>query len=348
MEREQDTHVGCGGHSHSGCGGGHHHHGAEGLSEGRIKASLLLTFSFVIVEAIVGWRANSLALVSDAGHNFTDGLALALSWYAIWIARKPATPTKTYGYHRVGILTALFNAVTLLAIAGFIFSEAYHLFRSPQSVAPLPMIAVASVAFVMNTVIALALRRDAAQSVNMRAAFIHMAGDALSSLGVVVAGLLIRATGWSYADPLVSVLIGLFIVYSSWGIIVETVNILLEGTPRGMDVTAVAGAMRTVPGVVDVHDLHVWTISDGMIALSCHLRVGQTDVYAAQHVVQLVKSLLDTEYGVSHSTIETECGGECDHPQLLCSLPGDNGNSASDDASLNSFRVTALRSEPTS
>jgi cobalt-zinc-cadmium efflux system protein len=289
------------------------------MSETKLKLSMLLTFSFVVIEMVAGLRANSLALVSDAGHNFTDGLALALSWYALWIARKPATPTRTYGYHRVGILTALFNAVTLVVIAIYIFSEAVQLFRHPQTVASAPMIAVASIALVMNTVIAVALRGEAAHNVNMRSAFIHMAGDALSSLGVIIAGLLIHYTGWVYADPLISVLIGAFIVYTSWGIVVETLNVLLEGTPRGLDINAMALAMQAVPGVMDMHDLHVWTIADGMNALSCHLRVDETDLRGASRVVQEVKGVLAADYAVGHATIETECSG-CNPLELYCQL----------------------------
>jgi cobalt-zinc-cadmium efflux system protein len=295
------------------------HHSAAGMSEIKLKLSMLLTFSFVVIEMIAGTRANSLALVSDAGHNFTDGLALALSWYALWVARKPATPTRTYGYHRVGILTALFNAVTLLVIAVFIFIEAFQLFRHPAAVASLPMMAVASIGLLMNTAIAVGIRGEAAHNVNMRSAFIHMAGDALASLGVVLAGLCIHYTGWLYADPLVSVLIGLFIVYSSWGIVVETLNVLLEGTPRGLDVHAMASAMAAVPGVMDVHDLHVWTIADGMNALSCHLRVDETDMRITARVVQEVKSVLIADYAVGHATIETECSG-CNSLELYCRL----------------------------
>jgi cobalt-zinc-cadmium efflux system protein len=298
----------------------HDHHSAEGMSEGRLKLSIALTCGFVALEAFYGQRAHSLALLSDAGHNFTDALALALSWYAVRIARKPATPTRTYGYHRVGILTALFNAVTLLVIAVLIFLEAYRLFLHPEHVASLPMIVVASVAVLLNTVIALWLRGEAVQNVNIRSAFIHMIGDALSAAGVIVAGLVIHFTGWVYADPLVSVLIGLFIVYSSWGIIVETVNILLEGTPRGLDVRAMAQAMQAVPGVDDVHDLHVWTIADGMNALSCHLRVREADLPRAASVVREVKALLADEYALYHSTIETECSG-CEANELYCRLP---------------------------
>ena len=308
----------AGTHAHS-AHGGCTHHSAAGMSETKLKLSLLLTLSFVVVEGIIGMRAGSLALLSDAGHNFTDALALALSWYAIWIAGKPATPSKTYGYHRVGILTALFNALTLIVIALFIFSEAWQAFAHPHSVSSIPMMIVASIAFLMNTVIALALRGEAAHDVNMRSAFIHMVGDALSSLGVIAAGAVIYFTGWVYADLLVSVLIGLFIVYSSWGIVRETVNVLLEGTPRGLDIGDMAQAMQAVPGVTDVHDLHVWTIGDGMNALSCHLRVTETDLPRAAVVVSAVKNLLAANYNVRHSTIETECGG-CKSTELYCQM----------------------------
>ncbi|HZO90227.1 MAG TPA: cation diffusion facilitator family transporter [Chthonomonadaceae bacterium] len=298
----------------------HSHHHAADLSEGRLKLSLCLTFGFVILEALVGLSAHSLALLSDAGHNFTDALALALAWYALWIARKPATTTKTYGYHRVGILTALFNAVTLLVIAVLIFVEAYWLLFHPWPVESLPMIVVAAVAVFLNTLIALWLHGEAAHDVNVRSAFLHMVGDALSAAAVIVAGLVIHYTGWVYADPLVSVLIGLFIVYSSWGIVTETINVLLEGTPKGLDVQAMVKDMEAVPGVSDIHDLHVWTIADGMHALSCHLRVEEEDIPNAAGVVREVKDLLAERYEVRHSTIETECGG-CEPGELHCRMP---------------------------
>lgn len=300
---------------HAGC----QHHSAAGLSENRLKLSLLLTLAFVVVELAAGIRAGSLALVSDAGHNFTDGLALALSWYAIWIARKPATPTRTYGYHRVGILTALFNAVTLMVIAVLIFREGCLLLQHPHPVSGGPMIVVAGIGFFMNTVIALSLWSQAAHNVNVRSAFIHMVGDALSSVGVVAAGVLIHFTGWSLADPIMSLLIGMFIAYTSWGIVGETLNVLLEGTPRGLDVAAMAGDMREVPGVADVHDLHVWTIADGMNAMSCHLLVAEPDLTRAFRVVREVKAMLSHRYAVGHATIETECGG-CETEALHCHL----------------------------
>jgi cobalt-zinc-cadmium efflux system protein len=307
---------------------GHHnceHHSAAGMSEGRLKLSLLLTFGFVALELIVGARAHSLALVSDAGHNLTDGLALALSWYALWIARKPATPTRTYGFHRVGILAALANAMTLMGIALFIFVEAFHLFLHPAAIQSGPMIAVALLAVLLNTGIALGLRREAAHDVNLRSAYVHMAGDALSAVGVVLAGIAVHFTGWVYADPLVSVLIGLFIVYSSWGIVRETINILLEGTPNGLNVSAMAAEMQAVPGVQDVHDLHVWSIADGMNALSCHVNVREADTLDSARVVHDIKVLLAERYQVRHSTIETECS-DCPSLDLYCQLSKEVGH----------------------
>lgn len=287
------------------------------MSTVRLQISLAVTLAFVAIEAIVGWRSGSLALLSDAGHNFTDALALGLSWYALWIATKPASDNNTYGYHRVGILTALFNAVTLIVIALFIFTEAFQLLLHPHSVESGSMIVVASIAFLMNTVIALALRGQAASDVNVRSAFIHMVGDALSSLGVVAAGIVIHFTRWIYADPLVSLLIGLFILYSSWGIIKETIHILLEGTPRDLNIKALTQAIRDVPGVANVHDLHVWTIGDGMHALSCHLTVHEEAATESSNIVRSVKTLLRLDYQVRHSTIETECAG-CDNGELYC------------------------------
>jgi cobalt-zinc-cadmium efflux system protein len=310
----------------------HHHHHAGGMSEGKLKLSLAVTLGFVVVEAIAGIRAHSLALVSDAGHNFTDAFALLLSWYAIWIARKPATSGKTYGYHRVGILTALFNALTLLAVALFISIEAYHRFRHPEPVQSLPMIVVALVAVALNTAIAVWLHGDAHTSLNVRSAYIHMLGDALSSAGVAAAGVLIHFTGWAIADPIVSLLIAVFIVYSSIDIVKEAVNVLLEGTPRGVDMKQLVAAMSGVPGVADVHDLHVWTIGDGMNALSCHLTVAESDADRASLVVREVKQMLAAKYATHHSTIETECCG-CHTGEVYCRMDAHAHDSCGEDHS---------------
>ena len=310
--------------SHASCN--HEHHSAAGMTERRVMLSLCLTFTFVVVEFISGLRSNSLALLSDSGHNFSDGLALLLSWYALRVARKPATPKRTYGFHRVGILTALFNALTLLLIALFIFVEAYHLFLNPTPVSSSLMMGVAAVAFVLNTGIAVGLHGEALHDVNVRSAYVHMMGDAISSIGVIIAGAVIHFTNWRYADPLVSVLIGLFIVYSSVGIVRETITVLLEGAPSGLDVEDLVAQMRAVIGVSDVHDLHVWTIANEMNALSCHLTLGEETNVNASVVVAEVKALLRAN-NIPHSTIETECGG-CENAELYCQL--DDGRSTND------------------
>jgi cobalt-zinc-cadmium efflux system protein len=302
----------CGHHGHS-------HNHAAGLTGFRLPLALGLTGAFVLIEAAAGFMSHSLALLSDAGHNLTDALALALTWYALVAARRPATSTKTYGYHRVGILTALLNSVVLLAISAIIFIEAIRLLARPRPVDSGLMIVVAALALFLNTVIAAWLQHGAHEDINVRSAFVHMLGDAMSAAGVLVAAVAIRFTHWSYADPLVSILIGAFIAYSAWSIVMETVNILLEGTPKGMDVGALAGAVGAVPGVYEVHDLHVWTIADGMHALSCHITVDESMAPEAASVVRSVKAMLAADYMVMHSTIETECGG-CISPDLYCSM----------------------------
>lgn len=304
---------------HAHCHHSHDHHSAAGLNRRRLTLAVALTAVFVLVEAGVGLRAHSLALVSDAGHNFTDALALALSWYALRASERPATATRTYGYHRVGILIALFNALTLSAIGLTILREAYLLFRSPQPVLSGLMIGMASGAVLLNTVIALWLRQDAAQSVNIRSAFLHMVGDALSAGAVIGAGLIIRLTGWYGADAVVSALIALFLIFSSWGVVRDALNILLEGAPQGLDANLLARSIEEVAGVLDVHDLHIWTIGDGVRALSCHLLVAESDLANAARVVQSVKAMLASRYAVFHSTIETECGG-CQTNALYCQL----------------------------
>ncbi len=280
----------------------------HGATSGRLLwISLVLTVSFVAVELFWGLRAHSLALVSDAGHNASDALALGLAAYAIWVARRPASSHKTFGYHRVAILTALANAVALVVIALIILWEAWRAFLHPTPPQGAVMIGVATVAVVMNTLIAYWLRGESHHSLNARAAYVHMAGDALSALGVVIAGLAVKYLGWTLADPLVSVLIAAFILYSSWGIIREATDVLLEGTPRGLDVEALVDAIRETPAVQDVHDLHIWTVSDGLHFLSCHVVLPDacTMVQASETVATLNRRLHD-EFSIGHATIQAE------------------------------------------
>jgi cobalt-zinc-cadmium efflux system protein len=300
-----------------------HTHGA---TSGRgLWLSLGMTGAFVAAEAFFGMRAHSLALLSDAGHNVSDALALGLAAYAVWVARRPATPGKTFGYHRVAILTALANAAALVVIALGILLGAVTEFRHHQAVQGNLMIWVAAFGVLMNTVIAWQLQGESKHSLNARAAYVHMAGDALSSLGVVIAGILIKTTGWTLADPLVSVLIAGFILYSSWGIIGEATNILMEGTPKGLEVEALAAAIRATPPVCDVHDMHVWTVSDGLHFLSCHIVLpGDCTVSESQSIVAVLNQRLHDEFGIGHATIQTETadGDTCRHAAdaLYCAL----------------------------
>ena len=301
-----------------------HTHGA---TSGRLLwISLGLTIAFVAVELFCGLRAHSLALVSDAGHNASDALALGLAAYAVWVARRPAGPGNTFGYHRVAILTAWFNAAVLIVIAIAILGGAWGAFLHPQPhIQAGLMMGVAAVALLMNTVIAYWLRGDSHHSMNARAAYVHMAGDALSSLGVLIAGAVVHYTGWAFADPIVSVLIALFILYSSWEIIIDATNVLLEGTPKGLDIGDLVAAIRSIACVNDVHDLHVWTVGDGIIFLSCHIVLPEGfTVIQSSTVVSAVNHKLQGDFSIGHATIQAEIG-DCngcnmDPEELFCFL----------------------------
>ena len=238
--------------------------------------------------------------------------ALILSAWAFAMAGRPPDPDRSFGYHRVGVLAALANALTLILLAGYIFYEGYQRLIHPEAVAGLPMIVVAAVALVLNTAIARALH-SGAHDVNVRAAFVHMVGDALSSVGVILAGVGIWLTGSTHWDSAVSLLIGAFILWSSWGIIRETVEILLESTPAGIDLRALVRDVEAEPGVVNIHDLHVWSLSSDVRALSAHVAVAdQAEANPAEvrDILLRVRHLLRDRYGIDHTTLETHCGGE--------------------------------------
>ena len=273
---------------------------------------LIITAVFVVGEAFAGYVSHSLALLSDAGHNFSDAFALGLAAYAVWIARKPSNAGKTYGYHRASILTALFNASTLLLISVAILVEAVSLFRHPEPVHGGLMMWVAAISVLMNTVIAVLLRGGAGHSLNMRAAYVHMAGDALSAVGVLVAGWIVASTGWVYADPAVSVLIAGFIAWSSIGVVKDATNVLLEGAPKGLDVGEMIDAMREVGNVQAVHDIHVWTVSDHLNFLSAHVEVSNArTMQECGEVIRDVNEVLAHRFGIAHATIQVESAGAC-------------------------------------
>ena len=293
-----------------------HDHGSA-LTGRRLVLSIVITLVFVVGEAVAGYFSHSLALLSDAGHNFADALALILSWYGLWMARRSPSTKRTFGYHRVGILTALVNAVALVVIALLIFWEAISRLRQPEPVHSTPMIVVALVAILINTVISLWLRKAAKHDLNVRSAYMHMLGDAISAAGVFAAGVVVAFTGATIADPVVSLLIGVLTLWSSWGIVKESVNVLLEGIPEGMDMLAVEQTINDVHGVLAVHDLHVWTVGSGMICCSCHITVEEQSVRSGENVLREVTRKLEHDFRIAHTTIQVEVGG-CEPNDMYC------------------------------
>ncbi|XID90662.1 cation diffusion facilitator family transporter [Paenibacillaceae bacterium WGS1546] len=294
-------------HHHHGLGGHHHHH--DGNREGNKKGltiALIITSGIMVLEFAGGLITNSLALLSDAGHMLSDASALALSLVAFWFAARPASPNKTYGYYRFEILAALFNGVTLFVIAGFILWEAYRRFSEPPEVSSLPMILIALIGLGANALSAFALMRkgDVKNNLNLRSAYLHVLGDALGSVGAVLAGILMLAFGWYVADPIISVLVSLLILKSAWGVIKHTVHILMEGTPITIDRDDVRSTLTGLEGVIDVHDLHIWTITSGLDSLSCHLLVREDADH--QRILQSAIRLVEEKFKIRHATIQIE------------------------------------------
>jgi cobalt-zinc-cadmium efflux system protein len=278
-----------------------------------------LTLGFVAIEAVSGLFAHSLALLSDAGHNFADAAALGFSWYALWIARKPSHSGMTFGYHRVGILAALVNASSLVVIALLIFWQATGRIRHPQPAHGWVMVGVAAVAVALNFTIGSWLHAGSHHDLNIRSARLHMLGDAISAIGVVIAGLVVATTGATIADPIISFLIAGLILVSSWGVLRESVNVLLEGTPTGIDMRSVEQDISAVPGVCGVHDLHVWTVGPGVIAASLHIVVEEQTIIAGQRVLRAVSSQLQSRHRINHSTVQVEVAGACSDG-MYCSI----------------------------
>ena len=265
---------------------------------------LALTAAITVVEVVGGVLTGSLALLADAVHMLSDNVAISLALVAIWLASRPTTPQRTFGYQRAEILAALANGVVLVALAIWIFIEAYGRFGDPTEVLGGWMLLVALVGLAGNLVAAWILTRTAHSSLNVRAALRHVVADALGSAGVVVAALVVLGTGWRYADPVAGVLIAFLVLASSWSVLRESVHILLEGTPRGIDARELAAQLTAVPGVVDVHDLHIWTITSGFTALAAHVLVEPgEDGHARRRDLEL---LLARDYGIEHTTLQVE------------------------------------------
>jgi len=287
----------------------HHHHDASG-NERTLWFALALTGGFMLVEAVAGWLTGSLALISDAAHMFTDGAALAVSLAAVRLARLPADSKRTFGYARFEILAAAFNAALLFLVALYILYEAWHRFREPAPIHTTGMLVVAAIGFGVNLIAAKLLHAGSQSSLNMKSAYLEVLSDLVGSAGVIVAALVILATGLTWVDPLVAIAIGLWVVPRTWVLFKASVNILLEGVPEGLDLSQVRSCILTVPGVAGVHDLHVWALASREPSLSAHVVVPEAG--NAESALLTISALLGERFAIHHSTIQIEsarCAG---------------------------------------
>lgn len=305
-------------HSHS-----HSHGHVHGAGTGRVLLwSQVATFTFVGIEIVAGIQAHSLALLSDAGHNFTDGLALLLAWFGFFLQSRPANHVKTYGYQRAGVLTAFINALTLLALSAWIFYEGWLRLLHPTPVHETVMMLVATGGILLNGGIMWGLRAARQNDLNVRSAFIHMLGDLLGSFAIILGAIAIRYTGWEQVDPLLSIAIGVLIVWTAWDIIKESLNILLEGLPRGLELQSVISAMSRVEGVLDVHDLHIWSLGSSTHALSCHVLIEDVPPSASNGILARINDVLAREYHIHHTTVQFEHTG-CALAESGCVIPAE-------------------------
>src|SRR5437660_5518951 len=300
-------------HHHS-----HNHDHSHGMAGRTLRLAFFLTIIILLAEIVGGVLANSLALLSDAGHVVTDLFALGLAWFAAAQSERPSNERKTFGYHRVGILAALVNATTLIIIALVIIWEAIQRFQHPEPIQPLVMFASAIVGIVINLYIGFGLRKEE-DNINVRASVLHVFGDVGASAGVIIAGIIILLTGWTIVDPILSVGIAALIGVGAWQILGETTNILLEAVPRSVCITNLVRDMNAVEGVRDVHDLHVWSIASNMNALSCHVLIDNIPTSASSSILQELTTLLKEQYQIVHSTIQFECEG---HAATICECTG--------------------------
>jgi cobalt-zinc-cadmium efflux system protein len=293
-------------HHHSHDHGHDHHHGSREGNKKGLTIALLITSGIMLLEFFGGLITNSLALLSDSGHMLSDASSLALSLFAIWFATRPPSPNKTYGFYRFEILAALFNGLTLFVIAAFIVWEAYGRFWEPPTVASGTMIMIASIGLFANLLSAWALMRkgDVKGNVNLKSAYLHILGDALGSVGAILAGILMMFFSWYIADPIISVLVALLILKSAWGVIKQTIHILMEGTPITVDRDEVEQTLKEIDGVINVHDLHIWTITSGLDSLSCHLLI--QDDKDGQVILQQSINKIEEKFKIKHTTIQIE------------------------------------------
>ncbi len=309
---------------------GHDH--THGMAKHTLRLAFFLTMLILVAEVAGGLLSHSLALLSDAGHVLTDIFALGLAWFATAQAERPANASKTFGYHRVGILAALANAVTLILITVWIVWEAVARFQHPEPVQPVVMFLSAGIGIAVNLFIGFGLQKEG-DNLNVRAAMLHVFGDVGASVAVVVAGVIILLTNWYPADPILSVGIAALIAWGAWRILRETTEILLEAVPKDLNLSELVRDMMRVPGVADVHDLHVWCITSGMYALSCHASIADLPPSESAPILRALETMLGEKYRIGHTAIQFECH---EHQEAYCSVDGlycqmDNGHESHED-----------------
>ena len=291
-------------HSHGHAHGHSHPHGGANGNRRRLALTLVLSVLYMLAEVFGGLVTGSLALLADAGHMLSDAAALLLSLFALWISQRPPTSKRTWGYHRTEILAALANGATLVGISIYVLVEAVHRFRHPEKVEAPLMMGIAIGGLLVNLISLRILSGGKSENLNVRGAWLHVLTDALGSVQAIAAGALIWAFGWNWADPVASVLISVLVIYSAWDLLRETVGVLMEGAPGHIDVDEVRGTLAGIPGVVAVHDLHVWTITSGMESLSAHVVV-ENEAAACSTLAQC-RSTLHDRFGIHHLTIQVE------------------------------------------
>jgi len=286
---------------------------------GKLKFGIIFTSLILVIEVVGGIMSNSLALLSDAGHVFVDILALVLSWYGVRQSERPSSSEMTFGYHRVGVIVALVNAISIFAIAIFVFYEAYQRVLEPQEVNSPLMLSVAIIGLSVNLFVAFWLRREQRENLNVRSAFWHVLGDALASIGVIIGAIIIMVTDWFIIDPMISGVIGIIILFSAWRILKEGLEVILEATPYGVDVLEMVEAIKQMPGVKAVHDVHVWSISAELHAMSGHVLIDDVPVSQAAQIRQGIQDMLRKQFDIEHTAIQMECH-ECGCDDLFCKL----------------------------
>jgi cobalt-zinc-cadmium efflux system protein len=298
-----------------------HQHSHQHRLQGKFRFAVLLTTFVLVIEIVGGILSNSLALLSDAAHVFSDSLSLIMSWLAIYLSTRPATSSRTYGYHRTEVFAAFINGVSLIAISGWIFYEAVHRFLEPEPVKSKEMLVVAIIGFIANMVIVWLFHGEGHKSLNVRSAVLHVIGDALASVGVIVGGAIMYWTSWFVVDPILSCVIGLIVLIGAVRVTKEAVHILLEGSPKHADAQKVAACIGAIDSVKDVHDMHIWSLCSNYLALSTHVSIDEDASRSSHELRQEINDKLQTQFGIFHTTIQIEQVG-CPHEgSLLCNAP---------------------------